>query len=51
MNDDIVIRLRNIYTMGQLGVVNEAADEIEKLRRTISVLEHTLEAKEEAENE
>ena len=32
MNDDIVTRLRNIYTLGQLGVVHEAADEIERLR-------------------
>ena len=31
MTDDIVNRLRNIYTMGQLGVVHEAADEIERL--------------------
>ncbi len=30
--DDIVTRLRNIHTMGQLGVVHEAADEIERLR-------------------
>ena len=33
MTDDIVNRLRNIYTMGQLGVVHEAADEIERLRK------------------
>ena len=32
MADDIVTRLRNIYTLGQLGVVHEAADEIERLR-------------------
>ena len=33
MTDDIVTRLRNIYTLGQLGVVHEAADEIERLRK------------------
>lgn len=38
MSDDIVTRLRNIHTMGQLGVVHEAADEIEKLRDEIQVL-------------
>ena len=32
MSDDIVTRLRNIYTMGQMGVVHEAADEIERIR-------------------
>lgn len=35
MNDDIVTRLRNIYTLGQLGVVHEAADEIERLRAEV----------------
>jgi hypothetical protein len=32
MSDDIVFRLRHIITMGQISVVNEAADEIERLR-------------------
>ena len=31
MTDDIAFRLRHIYTMGQMNVVNEAADEIERL--------------------
>ena len=33
--DDIVTRLRNIYTMGQMGVVHEAADLIERLREDV----------------
>ena len=40
MIDDIVTRLRNIYTLGQLGVVHEAADEIERLR---TLLDNALE--------
>ena len=40
MTDDIVTRLRNIYTLGQLGVVHEAADEIERLR---TLLDNALE--------
>ena len=31
MSDDIAFRLRHIYSMGQMNVVNEAADEIERL--------------------
>ena len=38
MADDIVTRLRNIYTLGQLGVVHEAADEIERLRALLDVI-------------
>ena len=38
MNNDITTRLRNIYTMGQMGVVHEAADEIERLRKIIGDL-------------
>ena len=37
--DDLVTRLRNIHTMGQLGVVHEAADEIERLRATLYLAE------------
>jgi hypothetical protein len=38
MSKNIPTRLRNIYTLGQLGVVHEAADEIERLQRVISQL-------------
>jgi hypothetical protein len=51
---DIVTRLRSIENFTSKTRdewVLEAADEIEKLRRTIKVLEYTLEAKEDAENE
>jgi PII-like signaling protein len=34
MNDDIVTRLRNKY-QGQLPIMLEAADEIERLRKVI----------------
>jgi hypothetical protein len=51
---DIVTRLRSIENFTSKTRdewVLEAAHEIEKLRRTIKVLEYTLEAKEDAENE
>ena len=51
---DIVTRLRsveNFTSKTRDEWILEAADEIEKLRRTISVLEYTLEAKEDAQNE
>ena len=51
---DIVTRLRSIENFTSKTRdewILEAADEIEKLRRTISVLEYTLEAKEDAQNE
>ena len=51
---DIVTRLRSIENFTSKTRdewVLEAADEIEKLRRTIKVLEYTLEAKEDAQNE
>jgi hypothetical protein len=51
---DIVTRLRSIENFTSKTRdewVLEAADEIEKLRRTIKVLEYMLEAKEDAENE
>lgn len=50
MSDDIVTRLRNKF-QGQIQICSEAADEIERLRRSIRVLQYELEAKEEAENE
>ena len=50
---DIVTRLRegkgNDIVL--FGMMYEAADEIERLRRTIKVLEYTLEASEDAQNE
>ena len=45
MMEDIVIRLRGQRTNGV--ICEQAADEIERLRRTIKVLEYTLEATEE----
>ena len=42
--DDIVTRLRHIVTLGQLGVVHEAAEEIERLRAEILVLKALVEA-------
>ena len=51
---DIVTRLRSIenFTSNTRDEwVLEAADEIEKLRRTIKVLEYTLEAKEDSQND
>ena len=51
---DIVARLRSIENFTSKTRdewVLEAADEIEKLRRTIKVLEYTLEAKEDSQNE
>ena len=51
---DIVVRLRSIENFTSKTRdewILEAADEIEKLRRTIRVLEYTLEAKEDAQNE
>jgi hypothetical protein len=50
MKDDIVARLRSKF-QGQIPICLEAADEIERLRRSIRVLQYELEAKEEAENE
>lgn len=50
MKDDIVTRLRSKF-QGQMQICCEAADEIERLRRSIRVLQYELEAKEEAENE
>lgn len=49
MMDDIVTRLRGQRTNGV--ICEQAADEIEKLRRTIKVLEYTLEAKEDSQND
>ena len=49
MMDDIVNRLRGQRTNGV--ICEQAADEIERLRRTIEVLEYTLEATEDAQNE
>ena len=51
---DIVTRLRSIENFTSKTRdewILEAADEIERLRRTIKVLEHTLEATEDAQNE
>lgn len=51
---DIVTRLRSIENFTSKTRdewVLEAADEIEKLRRTIKVLEYTLEAKEDSQND
>ena len=45
MMEDIVTRLRGQRTNGV--ICEQAADEIERLRRTIRVLEYTLETKEE----
>lgn len=49
MMDDIVTRLRGQRTNGV--ICEQAADEIEKLRRTIKVLQYTLEAKEDSQND
>ena len=49
MMDDIVTRLRGQRTNGV--ICEQAADEIERLRRTIKVLEYTLEAKEDSQND
>jgi hypothetical protein len=49
MTDDIVTRLRGQRT--NAVICEQAADEIERLRRSIRVLQYELEAKEEAENE
>jgi len=49
MTDDIVTRLRGQRT--NAVICEQAADEIERLRRTIKVLEYTLKAKEDTENE
>ena len=61
MGDDIVTRLRGwevepypipIGACIRNGAcMEEAADEIERLRRTIKVLEYTLESTEDAQNE
>jgi hypothetical protein len=51
---DIVVRLRSIENFTSKTRdewILEAADEIERLRRTIRVLEYTLEASEDTENE
>ena len=51
---DIVTRLRsveNFTSKTRDEWIVEAADEIERLRRTIKVLEYTLEASEDAQNE
>lgn len=50
---DIVTRLREGKgdDIVLFGMMYEAADEIEHLRRTIKVLEYTLEANEDAQNE
>ena len=51
---DIVTRLRSIENFTSKTRdewILEAADEIERLRRTIKVLEYTLEATEDAQNE
>ena len=51
---DIVTRLRsveNFTSKTRDEWIVEAADEIERLRRTIKVLEYTLEANEDTENE
>ena len=51
---DIVTRLRSIENFTSKTRdewVLEAADEIEKLRRKIKVLEYTLEAKEDSQND
>lgn len=42
MSNDIPTRLRNIYTFGQLGVVHEAADEIERLRKEVNRLHREM---------
>ena len=51
---DIVTRLRSIENFNSKTRdewILEAANEIERLRRTIKVLEYTLEATEDAQNE
>jgi hypothetical protein len=51
---DIVTRLRSIENFTSKTRdewILEAANEIERLRRTIKVLEYTLEATEDAQNE
>lgn len=51
---DIVTRLRSIENFTSKTRdewILEAANEIERLRRTIKVLEYTLEASEDAQNE
>ena len=51
---DIVTRLRSIENFTSKTRdewILEAANEIERLRRTIKVLEYTLEANEDAQNE
>ena len=49
MMEDIVTRLRGQRTNGV--ICEQAADEIERLRRTIKVLEYTLKASEDAQND
>lgn len=55
MTDDVVMRLR-VATVADstdslYKLMTDAADEIERLRRTIKVLEYTLEASEGTRND